>query len=627
MTVSFLIFNTVSLPQGDGLIIGNNYRIFPGNTSQSEVFITKHPTDPDILFSSANTISFTPTFFVSEGVYVSTDAGNSWYGSDTCNGANIYLHYGDPAIAIDKNGTFILARKGTDIFTGAFSHYSTDSGLNWSAQKTITSDELERTSIISDNDPTSTFYGRTYAVWALLTPPYPIKFTFTDDITTSWNTVSQINNPTVRGAGGEISLGPNGEVYICWAGLTSFTPFKEIQVGFASSSNGGANWNLNENAFPMNGILGVLTNKQNIRVNGLPRMAVDLSNTPTRGTIYIVTSQINLLPAGTDPDIILRKSVDGGLTWSSGIRVNQDALNNGKYQFFPGITVDEFGGVNIIFYDDRNTTSDSSGVFLARSIDAGNSWLEYEISDHNFKPAAIGGLGQGYMGDNIDITSVGNKLFPVWMDNSTGLYQIWSVPIEINPVNEEQPPFIVEPVNIADIKPNSFTINFRTLRNGNSKIKFGLTEALELDSIIINSDTTIHSITVSNLEDSTLYYFQAHSLNAYGNSYSQIQSVRTSAKPDTTDAFPTEYYLKQNYPNPFNSNTIIEFNLPQSSNVSLKIFDLIGNEVASLLNEFIDAGPKKVNFEVVKYNLASGVYFYRLTADGFTQTKPMILLK
>ena len=149
-------------------------------------------------------------------------------------------------------------------------------------------------------------------------------------------------------------------------------------------------------------------------------------------------------------------------------------LNNGKYQFFPGITVDELGGVNIIFYDDRNTTSDSSGVFLARSTDSGNSWSEYQISDMNFTPIAIGGLGQGYMGDNIDITSVGNNLFPVWMDNRTGIFQMWSVPIEIIPDNQEQVPLILEPVITTDITSNSFTVLFNTLRNGNSKIKYGL---------------------------------------------------------------------------------------------------------------------------------------------------------
>ena len=531
---SFLILNTVSLPQGGGLIIGANYRIFPSTTSQSEVFITKHPTNTNTLFVSANTLQFTPTFFVSEGVYTSSDAGENWYGSDTCKGANIFFHGGDPSIVIDKNGTFILTRKGSSSFPGVYSHYSTDEGVTWSAQKTISNDDLERAVIVSDTDPNSTYYGRTYAVWALLTPPYPIKFSYTNNITSNWNTATQINSPTVRGAGGEVSLGPNQEVYTCWAGVSNISPFTEVQVGFASSTNGGTNWNVIENAFSMNGIVGILTEKQSIRVNGLPRMTVDLSNSSTRGNIYIVTSQNNLSPAGSDPDIILRKSTDGGQSWSGGIRVNHDAVNNGKSQFFPGITVDDFGGVNIIYYDDRNTTTDSLGVFLARSTDGGNTWNEYEISDHNFRPTAIGGLGQGYMGDNIDLTSVGNKLFPVWMDNSTGTYQIWSVPITIQLVDVED----------------------RT------------------DDLLLNN-----------------------------------------------------FELKQNYPNPFNPNTTIEFNLPVGSDVSLSVFDITGKEVVTLLNEFKEAGQHQINFETSKFNLSSGVYFYRLDANGLTKTKPMILLK
>jgi len=529
-----LFITSVSFSQGGGLIISDNYRIFPGTTSQSEVFITSHPNDSNILFATANTLKFSPSFFVSEGVYVSTNQGLNWTGSDTCKGANIFFHGGDPSIVIDKDGTFILTRKGSTTFPGVYSHYSTDNGITWSSQRTISSDDLERATIVSDIDPNSAFYGRTYCVWALLTPPYPIKFSYTNSITSTWNSATQINNPTVRGAGGEIALGPDHQVYVCWAGVSNSSPFTETQVGFASSTNGGGNWNVIENAFPMNGIVGILPTKQSIRVNGLPRMAVDLSNTATRGNIYIVTAQKNLLPAGSDPDIILRKSTDGGQSWSTGIRVNQDAINNGKTQFFTGIAVDVNGGVNIIFYDDRNTTNDSSGVFLARSTDGGNSFIEYEISDHNFRPTAIGGLGQGYMGDNIDITSVGNKLFPVWMDNSTGTYQIWSVPIEILSVGVE--------------------------------------------------DENIFSI-------------------------------------------PIEFELKQNYPNPFNPNTIIEFTLPIGSNVSLRIFDATGKEVVTLLNEYKESGNHKIRFEAEKYNLSSGVYFYTLSADGITQTKPMMLLK
>jgi len=68
--------------------------------------------------------------------------------------------------------------------------------------------------------------------------------------------------------------GPNGKVYVCWAGVTSVSPFTEDFVGVASTTNGGANWQVSENAFDMNGINGLLTQKGNIRVNGLPNIAM-----------------------------------------------------------------------------------------------------------------------------------------------------------------------------------------------------------------------------------------------------------------------------------------------------------------------------------------------------------------
>ncbi|MHA2099122.1 MAG: hypothetical protein ACW99A_10570 [Candidatus Kariarchaeaceae archaeon] len=114
--------------------------------------------------------------------------------------------------------------------------------------------------------------------------------------------------------------------------------------------------------------------------------------------------------------------------------MNQDQINNGKTHYFPAIHVDKFGAVNIIFYDDRNTTTDSVGVFLACSDNGGDSWNEFEISDDNYKPTPIGGLGQGYQGDNIDLTSTDMQIWPVWMDNSKGIYQIWTAPIEFSTV-------------------------------------------------------------------------------------------------------------------------------------------------------------------------------------------------
>jgi hypothetical protein len=93
----------------------------------------------------------------------------------------------------------------------------------------------------------------------------------------------------------------------------------------------------------------------------------------------------------------------------------------------------------------------------------------------------------------------------------------------------------------------------------------------------------------------------------------------------TTGIIPSEYSLMQNYPNPFNPSTNITFRIPQSGNVELKIFDGLGREAATLVNEEKSAGEYTVQFNAA--GLASGVYYYRLKANGFTSTKKIVLIK
>jgi hypothetical protein len=88
---------------------------------------------------------------------------------------------------------------------------------------------------------------------------------------------------------------------------------------------------------------------------------------------------------------------------------------------------------------------------------------------------------------------------------------------------------------------------------------------------------------------------------------------------------PTEFSLAQNYPNPFNPTTVIEFALPVASHTSLKIFDVTGRLVATLVDESLTAGVHTVGFDAAK--LASGVYFYKLVAADFSQTRKMVVLK
>jgi hypothetical protein len=88
---------------------------------------------------------------------------------------------------------------------------------------------------------------------------------------------------------------------------------------------------------------------------------------------------------------------------------------------------------------------------------------------------------------------------------------------------------------------------------------------------------------------------------------------------------PEIYNLSQNYPNPFNPSTTIKYELPKSSEVRLSVYDILGREVSVLVNERRDARVHEVKFDAS--DLSSGVYFYRLQAGDFTQTKRLLLLK
>jgi hypothetical protein len=88
---------------------------------------------------------------------------------------------------------------------------------------------------------------------------------------------------------------------------------------------------------------------------------------------------------------------------------------------------------------------------------------------------------------------------------------------------------------------------------------------------------------------------------------------------------PAEFLLTQNYPNPFNPSTKIKYSIPQSSQVTIKVFDILGNEIETLVNEDKPAGTYELTWYAEQ--LPSGIYFYKLQAGNFIETKKMILLK
>jgi len=92
-----------------------------------------------------------------------------------------------------------------------------------------------------------------------------------------------------------------------------------------------------------------------------------------------------------------------------------------------------------------------------------------------------------------------------------------------------------------------------------------------------------------------------------------------------SNEIPEKYSLSQNYPNPFNPVTNVEFGISKSGYVSLKIFDMLGKEIAILVNANLTPGNYNYNFDASK--ISSGVYFYRLVTKDFSETKKMNLIK
>lgn len=96
---------------------------------------------------------------------------------------------------------------------------------------------------------------------------------------------------------------------------------------------------------------------------------------------------------------------------------------------------------------------------------------------------------------------------------------------------------------------------------------------------------------------------------------------------ENTSIIPTKVELFQNYPNPFNPETTISYSIPKSEHVTLKIYDLLGREVATLVDEYKQAGTYNSKLNTQNFQLPTGVYFYRLQSGGYSETKKFVLMK
>lgn len=420
---------------------------FSLNLMAQNVMITNsfNPNEPSIVINP-NKLNVLVAAANLNNYFVSVDSGYTWteYRLNSSYGV-----WGDPVLAVDNANNFFFFHLSNPP-SGSWidrivCQKSLNGGVSWSdgtfagLNGTKAQDKQWCAIDRSNNNIYLTWtqfdkYGSSNALDSSI-----ILFSKSTDNGASWSQPKRISKKagdcidednTVEGA--VPAVGPNGEVYVAWAGPLGIT--------FNKSLDKGETWLSKEilvDPMPTGwdyAIPGIY------RANGLPITTCDTSKGPNRGTIYINWSdQRN---GKTNTDIWLSKSIDGGLTWSAPIKVNDD--NTNKHQFFTWMTIDQTNGyLYFIFYDRRNSIDFSTDVYLAVSMDGGNTFINNKISQSPFVPNS--GI---FFGDYTNITAHNGVIRPIWTRLHNGQLSIWT---DITNLNDILKPTDISPVTMSDL--------------------------------------------------------------------------------------------------------------------------------------------------------------------------------
>lgn len=462
----------------------------------------------------------------------------------------------------------------------------------------------------------------------------------------------------VGGASGILKTTNGGVDWMPQSGITGSSysiQFIDENLGWTGASNGtykttngGANWSYT--AFPVGG-----TNWESIcfinsevgwisgnegriakSTNGGDNWVLQNSETTDFIHSIVFVDPSNGWAATQSPAII--NSTNGGQNWNVQSTISADYMNSMSFlNSFSGWAV---GGKTILKYTGNGLEIDSpnggeewfigtiqtiywtsgniDSIKIEYSTNNGSTWNEIVKS----YPAASGSYNWSI--PNIPSTECliritdlgGTSLFDISDQVFSILYQPTIQIISPNG-GENWEAGSIHSITWASSNISNISLSLST-DNGSSWVQIvsSLPSSGVYNWIVTNTPSNQSFIMVADVSNVNLFDVSDNSFNI---------TIPTDITDTLNVAMINDFRLNQNHPNPFNPSTIINFEIPVQINVLLKVYDLLGNEITTLVNEEKPIGSYKIEFDAS--SLSNGVYFYRLQAGNFVQTRKMILMK
>ncbi len=383
----------------------------------------------------------------------------------------------------------------------------------------------------------------------------------------------------------------NNNVFVTWVDQRDGND----RIYFKRSTDNGASWSVD------------FSLSDNVSLAFIPAICV------SGNTILIIWGSIS----GGTYTLRCKRSPDAGYSWAT-----ETIITSSVYCCYPSVSC--YGETAVLCWADNRDGNEE--IYFSKSSNLGINWNAETRLTNNVSQST-----------RPSICIDGRYVYVAWVDDRDGNKEIyfrssynyggnWFGEVKTsNAAGESSFPNIAAYEDAVHIVWEDFRngadnsevyYKMTTNRGGNWSTETRLTNnsSISGNPHVAVSGSNLHVVwhDFRNGALPEIYYKRNPTGNPIG-----IQQISTE--------IPTDFIMSQNYPNPFNPETIIRIQIPESEYVRLAVFDASGKEVALLVNEHLSTGTYEINFEASE--LASGVYFYRLTSGSFTDVKKMMLVK